>query len=454
MRAALQSIAAPLACCLFAASAHASGFHIDEQDARANGRAGAVTASPGNASTIYYNPGGLGQLRGWHVDAGILVVGPSTTFVDASTGVAIDAKVDVFVLPQGYLSYRLSELVSVGIGFNSPFGLALRWPEASPGRSIVREVSLRTFYFMPAVAVNLSEWADGLSLGAGLDLVASGVHLERDILFGTDLGTVTFGGTAFGVGGRAGLVYRPPALPAWSFGLTYRSPVKLDFSGNVDFDAPTTYRPSLPPDGVAKTSITLPQSLGVGVAFRPIPEWEIEIDGNWRGWSSYDALELSLPGGQTNVSERDWHDSFTVRLGTEYTLEQRWSFRLGAIWDQTPVPTTTLDFQLPDANRIDLSLGLGAAITEAVHVDVGGLYVLPQTRSTSDEDPLRPPVKGSYDIQAWVLGVSLGVTFDPLASTEDGSLDAESLGSGDPSASTRCRQLLRTRAQRDLRPCP
>src|SRR4051794_2439569 len=115
MRAALPSIAAPLGLCLFAASAHASGFHIDEQDARATGRAGAVTASPVNASTIYYNPGGLGQLRGWHLDVGTSVVGPSTSFVDATTGVQTDAKVEVFVLPQVYLSYRLSELVSVGI---------------------------------------------------------------------------------------------------------------------------------------------------------------------------------------------------------------------------------------------------------------------------------------------------------------------------------------------------
>ena len=34
------------ALCLLPRGAHASGFHIDEQDARATGRAGAVTANP------------------------------------------------------------------------------------------------------------------------------------------------------------------------------------------------------------------------------------------------------------------------------------------------------------------------------------------------------------------------------------------------------------------------
>ena len=51
-------------------AAHAGGYHIDEQDARATGRAGAVTANPGNASSIYYNPAGIATLRGLRIDAG------------------------------------------------------------------------------------------------------------------------------------------------------------------------------------------------------------------------------------------------------------------------------------------------------------------------------------------------------------------------------------------------
>src|SRR5215510_12350419 len=116
--------------------ARASGYHIDEQDARATGRAGAVTASPSNASTIYYNPGGVGALEGLHVAAGVSLVAPRATFHAAFTDAETSVDNKVSVLPQGFVTYRLSELFAVGLGFDLPFGLKLEWPETSPGRAI------------------------------------------------------------------------------------------------------------------------------------------------------------------------------------------------------------------------------------------------------------------------------------------------------------------------------
>ena len=101
----------------------------------------------------------------------------------------------------------------------------------------VREADLETFFISPTVALNLSRGVPGLSFGAGLDLAPASVRLERDILFGTEVASVALSGDAFGVGARVGLLYRPPALPEVVIGVSYRSPVTLDFSGKVDFDA-------------------------------------------------------------------------------------------------------------------------------------------------------------------------------------------------------------------------
>lgn len=394
---------------LFGARARASGFHIDEQDARATGRAGAVTASARNAATIYYNPAGIAELEGLRLEAGVSRVAPSASFRSAEDGTETAARDDVFYLPHAYASYRVQKSLALGVGIGAPFGLSLAWPATSPGRAVVREIALSSIFIMPTVGVNLSRWARGLSLGVGLDLVPASVSLQRDILFGSDVGTVDLSATAFGVGGRLGVLYRPRGYEQWSFGLTYRTPVKLSFSGTADFDAPRAYRASLPPDGDARTKVTLPQTLDLGIAFAPTPEWELEVDGNWLGWSSFEELSLQLPGTQTNV-ERNWRNTFALRVGTEYTFDKRWSGRLGFIWDQGPVPTNTLDFQLPDADRIDLTLGAGAKFSDAVRADIAALYVLPQEVTTSDADPYRPPIKGEYRVEAWVLTLSLGVT--------------------------------------------
>jgi long-chain fatty acid transport protein len=406
--------------CTLAAQAHASGFHIDEQDARATGRAGAVTANPKNASAIYYNPAGIAELSGVQLDVGTSLVAPTGSFTaaDGSSNVAADNR--IFVLPQVYLSVRASDVLALGVGFTTPFGLALDWPATSPGRTIIRDSELQTFFFTPTLALNLSKWTPGLSLGFGVDLVPAGVRLGRDIPFGSDNGSVALSGRAFGLGGRAGILYRPPAS-RWSIGLTYRSPVQLDFHGTGDFDAPPAYRASLPPDGDVATSITLPQTLQLGIQFEPLPAWELEVDASWRGWSSYDRLDIQLPNGDITSSDKAWKDSYTLRFGSEFTFAKHFSGRLGVIWDQSPVPTTTLDFQLPDADRVDLTAGFGAALSANLRVDVGALYALPAEQSTSMANPLEPPIKGRFKVGGWVLGVSIGLQFgapDPPAAPE------------------------------------
>jgi long-chain fatty acid transport protein len=394
------------------APAWASGFHVDEQDARATGRAGAVTASTNNASAVYYNSAGLADLEGVHVELGGSLVRPSAEFRSAVDGATTEADTQTFVLPQVFASWRATEMLAIGIGAYAPFGLALKWPESSPGRTNVREADLQTFFITPTVALNLSRGVPGLSFGAGLDLVPASVRLERDILFGTDVGSVALSGDAFGVGARVGLLYRPPALPEVAIGLSYRSPVTLDFSGEVDFDANQPYRTALPPDGDTETSVTLPQTVSVGFQFSPLPELQLEVDGNWRGWSSYDRLDIELPDGSVDTEPKDWNDSLTLRLGGEYVIQERWSVRAGAIWDEAPVPAERLDFQVPDADRIDLTLGFGARITEQLSVDLGVLYVLPQKRSTATATPLDPPVKGRFAIDVWVVGLSVGLELE------------------------------------------
>jgi long-chain fatty acid transport protein len=396
---------------LAARNGAAAGFHINEQDARATGRAGAVLANPRNASAIHYNPAGIAPLRGLQLNLGASLVTPSAEFEPAGGGTETTADADTFVLPHLYASARLTEVVALGIGVNAPFGLALSWPSTSPGRSQSREGELRTTFVSPVIGLELSRWAPGLAVGAGIDLVPASVRTIRDVLFGTQVGSAALSGTAFGVGARVGLLYRPENRPDWAFGLTYKSPVALHFEGDADFDAPAIYRPSLPPDGNGATDITLPQSLMLGLLFQPLPSWEIEVDGGWVGWSSYDRLDIQLPDGSVSRSEKAWKDTLVLRVGTEYTFAERWTGRVGLIFDQTPVPTTTLDFQLPDAPRFDLTAGFGATLSSQVQVDIGALWVLPTSSTTSDADALAPPVKGTFDVSAWVVTISVGMQF-------------------------------------------
>lgn len=408
--ASLVCLAAPVVC-LTASRARAAGFQVDEHDAGATGRAGAVIASPRGASTVYYNPAGLAALSGVNVSAGVSLVAPSASYESPDGSLEVSAESRRFPLPHLYASVPASDEVTLGIGVNSPFGLANEWPAESPGRTAVRKVQLISVFITPTAAVDLSQWAPGLMLGAGLALVPASVRLRRDILFGEDTGVASLSGSAFGFGARLGLLYRPPTRPEWSFGITYRSGVTLDFDGTADFDAPSIYRPALPPDGDGATSITLPQIFIAGVAYEPIDDWQIEVNGGWYGWSSYDRLDIELANGEVTRSVRDWRDSLTLRIGTEYRFHERWAGRLGFIFDQSPVPSKTLDFQLPDDDRIDITAGAGFYVNDHLRVDAGALWVLPTSRETAMASSLEPPVKGTFSIEAWVFSLTVSMRF-------------------------------------------
>ena len=139
----------------------ASGFHVDEQDAWATGRAGAVIAHAVNAAALYYNPAALAELHGVQVQAGASLVRPTAEFTPAGGGATTQADPDSFVLPQLFASWRASGLVALGLGVYSPFGLALDWPASSPGRASVRQAELRTLFISPTWALNLSRWEIG-----------------------------------------------------------------------------------------------------------------------------------------------------------------------------------------------------------------------------------------------------------------------------------------------------
>ena len=103
----------------------------------------------------------------------------------------------------------------------------------------------------------------------------------------------------------------------------------------------------------------------------------------------------------------------TYRLGAEYTLPWeavKWlSVRAGAVYDETPVPDSTLDPTLPDADRIIGTLGLGG---EFGPVTVDGAYMGIMVGERSVESSTNFAAKAFYPARTiHLLALSLGYTF-------------------------------------------
>ena len=235
------------------------------------------------------------------------------------------------------------------------------------------------------------------------------------MLFRSSTGTAHLGGTGMGYGGRIGAMYRPAGLPALSIGAMYRTDVKENFTGTGDFDADPLYRNQLPPDGDISTSITLPQQVVGGVAYRAMPQLEIEASVLWTNWSKFKTLDVVVPsttgtGTMTLSTDEQYQNTVTGRLGVEYSLpEQGLGLRAGFMYDPTPIKTQYLTVRLPDIDRYVATVGASKAFGD-YSVHLGLLYVLPQSRQTSNDTNM-PVNKGTFDVQAFVASVTLAGTF-------------------------------------------
>lgn len=393
--------------------ASGNAFNINEHDPRVTGRGGATAASNTDASSIVFNPGGIAVSEGTNIAIGTsLYIAQGSYETDADGKVKTDSSPSV--VPSLFVTSRVHDMLAVGIGFHLPFGLAVSWPDAHAQRDIMQDQNLRTYFISPVVGVNLHKQVPGLSLGVGADIVPATIELEQAVLFGDTAGNALLAGDGLGIGVRAGVMYHPPAVPGLKLGVMYRSPIKIEFEGNGDFDIEDPFRGQLPPDGPITAEVTLPQTVWGGVAYSPVRNLELEVNAVWIDWSeAFPNGDLTInftDTGTSTSSPQDYEDRVTYRVGADYYLPaQKLNLRAGFVYDPTPIPSTTLTARLPDINRKNVTLGASRAFGDlAGHL--GLLWVTPGERDTSDT-PLEPQFKATYGVQAFVVSLGLSGNF-------------------------------------------
>ncbi|MEO1172435.1 MAG: outer membrane protein transport protein [Myxococcota bacterium] len=433
-----NQIAAVAAVLLSATSAQAAGFLLNTQGAKGTGRAHAYVADPKDASAIFHNVGAIGRLKGTQLYIGGSLIAPDQTY-DGPEGFT---EMQVSIVPTAHF-YATSQVVpgiTVGLGVNSPYGSGLEWGPDSPGRQLVREISLRTFYITPSVGVDLDTLGvPGLSFGGGIDFVPASAYLRQDILFSADeVAQAELSGNDLAFGARAGFVYNPPFAPDAHLGVSYRLPVAFNFSGQGDFDSPDYLRDQLPVDGDGSVELELPSNLKIGFAYDFTQNLQVEVNAHFDGWSTYDNLILNLPpnpDGSENdptVLRRDWEDTWSFRIGGEYA-EEEWAIRAGYEYDPTPVPDDTLDFTLVDVDRNVLTAGGSFLLSDNIAVDASFWYLFPRTRVPGPE-PFNPPFKGEYEVSAFVATVGLSFTLDGASAIDGTKLVGETVPAGQATA--------------------
>ncbi|MDP4190834.1 MAG: OmpP1/FadL family transporter [Bacteroidota bacterium] len=404
----------------------ASGFQINEHNARVMAMGGAFAGLANDPSAVYYNPAGITQLFGTHFSLGATYISPTSTFTGPAPSTTESKLKKKFFTPANfYFTQSLGSNFFVGFGFNDPFGLGTEWEDDWVGRYRTTKTEIKTYNFSPVVAYKIS---DMLSVSAGFTVSYADVLIGRKLQLLVPVGQTVVQlpdanlelkghNTAFGY--TAGLLFKP--MDNLGLGVAFHSQIKYDMKG----DATTTVSPTTPaavvaalPKGSITAPLTTPAVLTIGGSYRVFSSLLFNADYQYNGWSSYDKLEVNfndLPKSSTNpsVSVRDYKNSYILRAGSEYILNDQVALRGGILFDKNPIKDEKLDPTLPDADRWAFNIGFGYKFTPNFSVDVAYMYLLFKDRTidTSEEFiPIRPipqRLNGTYKSSANLFGVNL-----------------------------------------------
>lgn len=409
--------------------AQASGFALLEQSASRLGTAFAGTAAAADdATTIWFNPAGMGLLTQGEalvVGSGILI---SSEFHDnGSSAPALGQPLgnnggdagDWNFVPSAYVALPLADRVTVGLGINAPFGLKLEYDEGWIGRFQALRSEIRTVNFNPA----LSWWVtDTFSIGVGASYQHINAELTNAVNYTAAVAQgvqqlVTLGqippAAAPGIiaanagleggarvqgddnawGWNVGLMFKPS--DSTRIGLSYRSTITYRVNGDVSFSEPTSTNPigaqiiaaasaiGAPlSDGPASVDLELPDSATLSLS-QHFGAFELLADVGWTGWSSVQELRVVRDtGAVVSVTPEKWKDTWRYAIGGVYSLSQTFALRAGVAYDETPVPDATRTPRLPDPDRTWVAVGAHWAPTSSITVDFAYAHLF------SDDAPI------------------------------------------------------------------
>ena len=420
---------------LFGSSAaQAQGFGIYEHDACAMGRAGTGVARPCHGgSAMFFNPAALGALP--HrptpssdeelldammnppkeyrtvVSQGVTLIQPIGSFTDDIFGVKTDQEDKLLPVPNLYVTRRISEALSAGLGVFGAFGLETHWPLEFDGRFGGYDNLLQSIYFQPTLAYDFQGLA---SIGFGLDFVYSRVEIIQRVDLSTqtvpgvgtfaqlgippftDFANTELDGNGTGWGFHVGVQIK--LLPRFHLGARYLHKVTIDYNGDVEFTPVSTglILPAGNPvtgivtpvdsivaasfgagaalsNGDISTSITMPNILVLGFAWDVLNRFTLLGDYQYTWWNKFDVIDIDFANDATpdRTLVENYENTHGIRVGAEYMLSSSVTLRSGYIWHEAGAPEATVTPLLPgDGKRNEVTVGISFNVTDRLRTDL------------------------------------------------------------------------------------
>lgn len=395
-------------------AAHASGFGLREGSADWLGNAFAGSeAKAYDASTSWTNPAGMALLDQSELDGNVSYISPSATFSGYNTDPLTGGNVRgsqggnaVTPAASGALFgvFALAPNWRLGFSVTNPYGERTSYPSNFVGRYQSLVSSITGIDFGVALSYKFN---NHLSVGGGPVFEYFNARLTQALnvpVLSAATGQDPTGdvhGSNVGVGYNLGVLYRFD--DATRIGIDYHSRIRHDINGTQHIDVPAIYSALSPATAAllnegnssATTTITMPDSVGMGIYHQINSAWAVMASLEWTHWALLNSLHVTPTNGfPGTVIYENWRNTWFAGVGTNYQLTDRIMLQAGFAFDESPVTASNRTSRVPDANHYDLGVGMQYKITPAAtfefaygHVFTPGGSINSTAASTSTLTP-------------------------------------------------------------------
>lgn len=394
------------------------GYKIPETSLNAVALGAANVAHASGADAAYYNPANMAFMSDEaRIEANLIYIGLSdvnykgsyTSSLGTTSGYNIDSKREDFIIPTlHYVSQDING-VRLGVSLVSPAGLSKRWEDA-PAVFSAEEFTLKVIELNPSMAFKIRE-------NIAFSLGFRAVYSEGIVKSSSPVASRDMNGDSIDFGYNLALSYKPTS--ELEFALTYRSKVDLTSKG----DATLFYRDMANSFGggagtsynsfsSASVSVPVPALLNIAAAYTFTSKTTLELVYEKNYWNSYKDLDFNYGSDVNLVTNivfgkpvaKNFKDTDTFRFGVTQELD---ALKLmgGVVIDKSPIPNSTIGFELPDSDSLSLSLGARYQINDKLNIGLAALYSIREDRRVSNAS-----IYGEY-LEASVVIVSSAIEY-------------------------------------------
>ena len=392
---------------LVPAFAQAGGLFLSEFGTEDVALAGAGWAARAqDASTLFKNPAGMSRLEGNQFQGGLQLLSFQGSFspeVAQFGGGGGGNPVGMMPAASGFYVHSLGKDFKVGLGMLQNFGLVLGYDDGWAGRYYVNQAALVGVTFAPVASYRVNEQ---ISIGGGPNIMVGYLKYNANINNllppGIGDGRVEVQDTTVGVGGQFGVLYEPKK--GSRVGVTYYSPIKLNFSDTPAFSNLGTIGTTLQNNGLLTRNLdlgmTVPQRVILSGYHELSDAWAVMGNFGWDNWSRFGEVEVALTGGQNNPSlttTTNYNDTYHVAVGTQYRLNPEWLLNGGFAYDSSMVSAANRSLALPTGATY--KFGMGANWLMSPKIKLGFSYELAYMGDmavSQNRGPLAGQVSGEF----------------------------------------------------------